>query len=1327
MTYQGATCKAVSIHFGRTIRKTSTLVFHGCVLGAGENFNILEYTDSEIDSSATEHQEKSSGDQHSVAHQSAMHVPVSGALSVQDPSSSSPSSSFTESSLSASSQVTGVSMSCASVMSSASVSVTAVFPETVSFSASLLSSKPSGTCEASVAKCSVTSEEATKSESSRTSDSSTKSVPTSGFMTTDFQAKFLEFSQRKATCVSVGQTAPIDDSESAGSTSCVKSKKADMLVAPSTLKKSSPVADELLDSGEVKSGECHSSSNESQPELPTTSLPMQVDGCRDSHSDDSDEESDVVSVGNMTISHENYNVDKEYMEFLNMEEPELVEIWQSSVGLQVDGAADDETDDAEESQQKSSTHSDMQMVADHQHQLPDGSEGVPAAAATDAGMGTTLAPVEVTVPSCSSEVANSSCCVSDSVLASVTASESTMPVVSKPVDEHLPTDTASATNLDLIKDPESVIATSQLPKSVGVPSCSELQPTISKTFNTAGDITASTQCLKSETAQALEYSIAGEGTSVTTAVTASSGTSLASELQSSSSSSYGGAPLASAATSTSLEPMSENPGSGNAMSSRQVINQSLTTATEASASSLPSASVSSENCAVKASVASCTEAMTVQSGVLSQCPVVLSTLSSDSAAVNTSSQVVESYSVAASAVAVDSTAVMSAPGTSFPIASATVVVPITSHVDSGNNVATTNQAFNSNFPLRPEMQHAPLQPFMGHPPRRMYLPPDFHMQQRMMQHSMPASEGMMIPAEQLPHGPPPPYPNKQFAGSQTFWVRQQHPSGMPPEWIRHPADFGSRPLPPNLGSREWSRPQMMPSEWSTRQRMQQEWVYFPQQPHHPSQSPHQWVRTPYSNMPGFQLGSADAAAMSADAYNSGYQLAARNAASSAAVTQDAQVAQSIKSPGSATPRPSSHHSASPVPASPASARADIASPQSRSHTPRSMSRSSTPLAPMSGTPGMSHTPDHAVLPVASAASPHPSATTPLATAPAVPSASPGEQMAVPSSSCQAADHVGSLSSEISRPASASSSGPVSAAELGTSQPQLAAVSGTVADNPTVSLSSPQLVAFSHVSAENMMYIHRPPHGMPMSPEMRRMGPPAGGRYIAPPPHGMYMSSHPVPGTSGMTFYRMPSSVATTHSAIGALLNQQRTPVHYPAVTQPPGAPVMDSCYQLIHTQDAYLPHSQRHTYSSAVTVAGPSASVSGSFVLQHQHRGSAPVPSAEPASHQDIPNQASVLPNSMQTLPMLRGPFRMPQQLGPGSMPLGMRLGGSAPPVVYGPQRPVPPSKVRMIATPEIRPQMIQIPRSSVAEFAGPVYRPRPPGEQPLLLEDLLEQVCDIQ
>jgi len=50
-----------------------------------------------------------------------------------------------------------------------------------------------------------------------------------------------------------------------------------------------------------------------------------------------------------------------------------------------------------------------------------------------------------------------------------------------------------------------------------------------------------------------------------------------------------------------------------------------------------------------------------------------------------------------------------------------------------------------------------------------------------------------------------------------------------------------------------------------------------------------------------------------------------------------------------------------------------------------------------------------------------------------------------------------------------------------------------------------------------------------------------------------------------------------------------------------------------------------------------------------------------------------------------------------------------------------------MIAAADMRPQMIHMPQPAVTEFAGPVYRSRPPGEQPLLLEDLLEQVCCAQ
>ena len=1245
------------------------------------------------------------GDQHSGAH-----VPASAAVSMQDTSSSS-AVPFSESS----SLVSSAAMSCASVSSSTALSATVTFSESSSLSASL-SSKPFSASDASVAKCSAASEEAIKSEGTRTTESSTKSVPTSGFVTTtDFQAKFLEFSQRKASCVPVGQTTPTDDPDATGSANSVKVKKADISGAPSVQKKSSPVAEDSFESAEIKPGECLSSSSESQPEVPATSLPMQVDGCCDSCSDDSAEES---SDEDMTVPHSSCSVDRQYVELMNEEEPELVEIWRLSIGLQVDGAADDETGDADENQKKSTTNSDDLIVADNQHQLTDGSETEMPAAAADTGVAATVAAVEVTVPSCTSGILDSSCSVSDSAVGSASASrESMLPNEHKPVDVHVAVDTAK--HLHLSAD-VSAFSRVSVPESVSMPS--ELQPSIAETSNVPVETAVPVPvCLPSDTSQTLET---GDDPVATTAATPASTTPFVSELQSSSSC---GAPLAAAANASAShsEPTSQNPSvasDGDVMPSRQTMNQPLMTS-EALVSSLPSAAAASVSCTVTASMSS-PAVVNVQSSESSQCLTVVSSLDSDCSAVNMSSQVVESYSVATTAVAMDPASV---PGTSSAITSTAIVaMSQTSNMDIGS-AAATNPAFNGAFQLRPEMQS-----FIGHPPRRMYLPPEFHMQHRMIQRGMAPSDGMMIPAEQLPHGPPPPYPNKQFAGPQTFWVRQQHPSsGMAPEWIRHPGDFAHRPLPPNVGSHEWSRPQMMPAEWSGRQRMQQEWVYFSQQPHQPSQAPHQWVRTPYSNMPGFQQGTADAAPMQADGY-SGYQPAPRNAGNSAAVTQDMQAAsQGIKSPGSVTPRPSSHPSGSPIPASPASARADMTSPQSRSHTPRSMSRSSTPQAPMSSTTGMSRTPDHVAHPTGTALSPHPSAAAaPPAMASTMPTSSPVEQSSLPSSNYQAADHGGMSSSETPRPAagdltSASAPGSVSAAEPGTNQPSLAVVSGTHADNPPISLSSAQLAAFSHASAENMIYMHRPPHGMPMSPEMRRMGPPPGGRYSAPPSQSMYMPGHAGPGTSGMTFYRMPSSAASSHSAIGALLNQQRAPVgmsvHYPSVNQVPGAPVVESRYQLIHTQDVYLPHSQRHAYSSTVTVAGPSASGAGSFVLQHQQRAPAPPLAAESAAHQEVPNQASVLPNSMQTL---RGPFRMPQQLGPGSMPMGMRVAGSAPPMVYGPQRPVPSSQVRMIATADMRPQMIHIPRSSVTEFPGPAYRPRPPGEQPLLLEDLLEQVC---
>ena len=1227
--------------------------FFGFVIGAGENFNILEYTDSEMDSSTSVHQEKTLGDQHDVGgHQSTVHASA--------PSSSSP---LPESSLISSS---GLSMSCPSVAPSATVLATAGFQETSS-----LPSKSFSSGDVSVAKCS--GEEAVKSDGGRTSELCSKSVPTTGFMTTDFQAKFLEFSQRKAACVTVVQTAPTEDTDTAVSAGSAKARKPDVLVAPSALKKSSPIADDTVESSaEAKSTDVHAFSGENQPELLATSLQMQVDGCCDS-SEDSDDELDVMSDVDFYVLGRTGDVAAEYVEFMSVEEPELVEIWHSAVGLQVDGAADEETGEAGESREKSTTESVGHDMADQPHQLPGGSE---PETTLDAGAGTSEAQVEADISSC--EVVDSSSYASAAACGA--AGEPLPSNAAKPVDStqevSFPPGFFCAAN----SNAESVTAASQLPSDSNLPkSTAKLQPGISAVSNVVVETTLpvlTVACTVSEMPM------------VTTVASSAFATSLAAEVPISSTS-------GAATDSVPIQPEQTllNPNDSD------IVNQPLMT-TAASAPSLPPSTISAESCPVAASSFEEAVFVSVQSGALSHCPVPAD-------AVSTISQVDESHSVSVA----DPVSIPSVP-TSAVTGAAVATVGATSFADGSTNNAAANQPFNGAFQLRPELQHANMQhqqqPFMGHPPRRMYLPPDFHMQHRMMQRGMPASEGMMIPAEQLPHGPPPPYQNKQFAGPQTFWVRQQHPSS---EWIRHPGDFGHRPVPP---SHEWSRPQMMPAEWSGRQRMQQEWVYFQQQPHHPSQPPHQWVRPPYTNVPGFQLAGAEVAPMQPDAYNSGYLPATRSPANSS--VQDVQVAQGIKSPGSATPRPPSHPSESPVPASPASARADMASPQSRSHTPRSMSRSSTPQA---GTSGMSHTPDH----FATAASPHP--VTPSIAAPTMPTSTTAEQ------SSTSAEHAGTSSEEAVRTAVGDASSvpaSVSAAEPGPGQPSSTPVSVTHSDSTMVMVASTQQAAFPP-HTENVMYMHRPPHAMPLSSEMRYMGPPPGSRYIAPPPQGMYVP-RAGPGSGAMTFYRMPASTVSSHSAIGALLNQQRPPpppvgmsVHYPSVSQPPGAPAMVSRYQLIHTQDPYQPHSQRHVYSSAVTVSGPSSSGPGSFVLQHQQRGPPPAMSADAATHQEIANQGAVLPNSMQAPPVLRGPFRMPQQLGPGPIPVGMHVAGTTPPVAYGPQRPLPPSQVRMIATGEMRPQMIHIPRSSVAEFAGQAYRPRPPGEQPLLLEDLLEQV----
>ena len=775
------------------------------ILGAGENFNILEYTDPEIDSSAADHQDKSLGDQHQSA---------SGATAAMQDLGSSASTVSTESSL----VTSGSSMS--SCASSAPMSATPALSET--------SAKPFTAGDTSAAKSSVASEEAVKSEAGRSTESCAKSVPTSGFMTTtDFQAKFLEFSQRKAAGIAVGQTAPIDDQEAAASANSMKVKKADIFSTPSTLKKSSPVAEESSDPVEMKPSDGHTASSESQPAVPSTSLPMQVDGCCDSSSDDDVEDSDVLSNLNMTVPYSNvYGVDtmQQHVELMNEDEQELVEIWQQScVGLQVDGAADDdETEDAKDDQEQSISSSAGQTVTNNQ--LSDGPEAEPVAIATDAGVMTTTVAVETTTSTSGAVVSSGS--ASDATVASV--SETVQPTEHRPLDVHLSDDTVlPSTNRNLNEDSVPVIAASQNVnvQESPVPPISEPQSSASKIWDVPGETTAAGHGLQSNTSNA---PVTGEVSVVTVMATSAAAPALVSELQSSSA--HGSVLLAASAL--------QNPSfDGSVMPSAQTASQPLAT-TDASVPPVAGPGTVTQSGEMIAA------SLTLQSS--SQCLEVAAAVTSEYSSVNATSQVVtQSYPVASSAIAGDAAA--PAPGISSVITPSTTfaALPPGSHVDSAGNQASTNPAFNgAAFQLRPEMQqHAAMQQqqFMGHPPRRMYLPPEFHMQQhRMMQRGVPASEaGMMIPADHLPHGPPPPYPSKQFAGPQTLWVRQQHPSsGMPSEWIRHSGEFvGHRPMPPG-SQHEWSRPQMMPAEWSGRQRMQQEWVYFSQQqPHHPSQAP----------------------------------------------------------------------------------------------------------------------------------------------------------------------------------------------------------------------------------------------------------------------------------------------------------------------------------------------------------------------------------------------------------------------------------------------------------------------------------------------------------
>jgi len=178
--------------------------------------------------------------------------------------------------------------------------------------------------------------------------------------------------------------------------------------------------------------------------------------------------------------------------------------------------------------------------------------------------------------------------------------------------------------------------------------------------------------------------------------------------------------------------------------------------------------------------------------------------------------------------------------------------------------------------------------------------------------------------------------------------------------------------------------------------------------------------------------------------------------------------------------------------------------------------------------------------------------------------------------------------------------------------------------------------------------------------------------------------------------------------------------------------MMDTRYQLIHgpPHDVYQTQGMRHGFL-------PQAQAGG--MMSPHHRGVAPAgshpdPAAAVSQQQGIGSSQQpgvighgvtgppVLSNNMQSpQPSVRGPFRLPGQ--PCGSPMSIRSGSQAPLMTYGPPRPMP---QMMMQSSEMQQQQLQ------QRMQGPGFeqhvlqsspRARAPGEQPLLLEDLLEQV----
>jgi hypothetical protein len=1293
--------------------------------------------------------------------------------------------------LPATSAPTPLSVAPTVAISSVSQSCTPSVPDANSGSINLTSSKSSITIggDSSAVKLSSSVDDVSKSECQAKLTEPTPSVKSStGSVATDFQAKFLEFSQRK---VASGSTGACDEPDVTGSGGANKSKKVDPVpVSSPTVKKQSPSGEEPPAAESLHHTEPQQATAESSSGCDAPHNIPQIDGCFDCSTDGSiygdDDDNECAAVNNnlnfdslvasivfdqsmFRVEHMLQCVDDDTANG-DCDEPELVQIWQR-VSLQVDGAADEDAADSEKEGSKNADSSSVTVQTNAASSTGTATIEVPSLSSS-----TSVTGVEASLPGAVTEAtpAPETNTVTPDSLSSAQGDQShnNIDLGAKP-DGAL--QSAALSELGTSDEPMKVEQSAALHESPDVEVAHVTQPQslefsgtsviLTSEHHTVSEQQSDTHAgnqspqpsttLASHAMMSTESQETVEQLNVSEKLLAEPSVAVPQSLEESITASqeqmevpHGSEPVQSTDLIASVPGMEIPLPETSAISSEQVarsvsavVEGVMSTITNSEApvthleipmevvdaqtdltDVLPAVSVMSDSSPLQMAV---TDANMV---VESQTSVAAPSVVQDALAAEIGTPLASAAPPASVDVAVTIPVVQAregAYGESGIVSGPAVVTAVTSVVSS--TIVSAVSSVDMKPPVRPELMSPGQVPVC-----RSHLPPQpsggvgatghmYFMTRHVVHQGMPGSEGMPFHPGQPPQGPPPPYPNKHYVGppqqqqqqqqqqhqqqqqQQQFWPRQMHPSALhmggqqpPTEWMRHPHPGQGG------GQQEWIRypPMMQPGEWSGQPQSHQDWQYAMQTPQvQPQQA--EWVCSQsVQSVPGFTSQNMTPA----DTGHPVYQHVAQGVHTSSGV----QTVMEGSAAGHQLPQLPTRPLPSPQQSSPASVRLehhDLASPRSaHSRTPHNLSQPGTPQMPQSGTsvtPGLGSDSSTGALPGATS---------------------------------------GTVSSDV----------PTSAVTADTSAQPLSAVTSVQSDPPGPPLvDNRTAAAFSAVSSSEG-HASYTLSGVPARPDMLQnhpammqrmyMSPPPGSRFVT-PPHSMYMQGHQPGGTA---IFRIPSSSsANAHSAIGALLNQQRQPMPGVPVQYMPrsGPGVGDQRYQLLPQSSHEVYHSSpRPGFPGAVMIqSGPVSAPAGGVLAPPMHRSLAPVMHGDPTVGQQTAQGFSVMPGSVQSQVSPHTPIRM--QIGSSQMRMGgppssqmmMRPASAAGGLQFAQQRMQPSQMMVMMPNSDVQQspqqQMHQLPQSDQMMTAGfsdasGHYRSKLVGEQPLLLEDLLEQVC---